>query len=165
MHRLAALDHALVVRLNRPVARSPRLRWAVSLAAQWLSGAEIACMVWIGLTGRIGAAVRMLLAVGLLYGIVDAAGSRWQRRRPFARLEQVVGLVGHEPHRSFPSRHVASAVAMALIALPARPRVGRLMAAMAAALAASRVLAGLHYPSDVLVGAALGSVVGRLLRR
>jgi membrane-associated phospholipid phosphatase len=40
-----------------------------------------------------------------------------------------------------------------------------LMAVLAAALGVARVRAGLHYPSDVLAGAVLGSIIGRLLRQ
>jgi undecaprenyl-diphosphatase len=106
----------------------------------------------------------MLLAVGVIYGLVEMAGVCWQRQRPFARRAAIRPLVGHHPNRSFPSRHVASAVAMATIAAPAAPATSRLMAMLAVLLAVSRVAAGVHYPSDVLAGALLGGVVGRALR-
>jgi membrane-associated phospholipid phosphatase len=121
-------------------------------------------MVLLGLSGKPGAALRVLLSVGAVYVAVAAIGLRWERHRPFAQFEAIRELVSHAPHRSFPSRHVASAFAMATVAMPVHAAIGRLMGSLACALAASRVVAGLHYPSDVIAGALLGVAVGRLFR-
>ncbi|GFN08463.1 hypothetical protein Smic_70190 [Streptomyces microflavus] len=57
---------------------------------------------------------------------------------------------------SFPSGHAASAAAFATgVALESKGW-GAVVAPVAAAVAASRVYTGVHYPSDVLAGAALG---------
>jgi undecaprenyl-diphosphatase len=114
--------------------------------------------------GRPSAAMRMLIGVGLVYGASEALGSIWRRERPFARLLQIEALSTHASGRSFPSRHVASGLAMASIGHAAHPRLGWTMAVVAWLLGVSRVAAGLHYPSDVLAGAALGISIGRLLR-
>jgi undecaprenyl-diphosphatase len=76
-----------------------------------------------------------------------------------------VALIGREPGPSFPSRHTASAVAMALTTLPVAPRRGAVMAALAAWMGLSRLYCGLHYPSDVLAGAALGALAALLTAR
>ena len=117
-------------------------------------------MLVVGLTGRPRAVGRMLLAVCTVYVAVEGLGLAWRRGRPFAQLETVQAVIPHAEGRSFPSRHVASAVAMALLGARSRPRLGRLMAGVAGLLALGRVGAGLHYPSDVLAGAALGTVLG-----
>jgi undecaprenyl-diphosphatase len=106
----------------------------------------------------------MLLSVSAVYAAVEVLGAVWQRQRPFADLEQVHAVVPHTAVRSFPSRHVASAAAMARVGARARPRLGKLMGLLAALLALGRVGAGLHYPSDVLAGAGLGFVVGQVFR-
>ena len=49
---------------------------------------------------------------------------------------------------------------MAVIGGRAHPRLGLAMAAVAWVLGLSRMAAGLHYPSDVLAGAMVGSAVG-----
>jgi undecaprenyl-diphosphatase len=164
MDRLQALDHSVVRVLNAGVMRWPVCHLVVALAARWLAVVEVALMVLLGLSGRRGATLRVLLSVGAVYVAVAAIGLRWQRHRPFARFEAIREFVAHDPHRSFPSRHVASAFAMATVATPVHARIGRLMGCLACALAASRVVAGLHYPSDVVAGALLGVVVGRLFR-
>jgi membrane-associated phospholipid phosphatase len=161
---LLRLDELSVDRLNSLTRRRPTARWLASATASWLASVEIALMLALGAQGRRGSVVRMLLAVAIVYVASEALGSRWRRERPFARHSTVETLVAHRPGRSFPSRHVASALAMASIGHAAHPRLGRAMAWLAWLLGLSRVAAGLHYPSDVLAGALLGRVVGRLLR-
>ena len=63
----------------------------------------------------------------------------------------------------FPSRHVFSATVIAMLALTLNPWLGGAMLFLAGALALLRVLGGVHYPSDVLAGYAIGILVGLLL--
>jgi membrane-associated phospholipid phosphatase len=118
----------------------------------------------LALGGRRNSAVRMLGAVGVVYLVSEALGAVWQRPRPFARLGEVEALAAHTGRRSFPSRHVASGLAMAVIGQRAHPHLGLAMAGVAWLLGVSRVAAGLHYPSDIAAGAVLGLAVGRRLR-
>jgi undecaprenyl-diphosphatase len=80
--------------------------------------------------------------------------------RPRPRLDGLPPLAGVTTPQSFPSSHTATAVA-AIYAfdglLPRSPLVG-----WAGLTAFSRPYLGVHYPSDVLGGAALGLLVGRL---
>jgi undecaprenyl-diphosphatase len=66
---------------------------------------------------------------------------------------------------SFPSGHAASAAAFATGAAIELAPAGPPLALLAAAVGASRVYVGVHYPLDVLVGASVGAGVGRLSRR
>ncbi len=164
MQLLVAVDHALARELNGLTRRSRAVSQAVAAGATGLAATEIALMVLLGLGGRWRASLRMLAAVAAVYALVEGVGRTWRRTRPFVRLDPVKELVDHAPHRSFPSRHVAAAVAMATIARPASAPISRLMRAAAWGLAVTRVAAGLHYPSDIAAGAALGLLVGRLFR-
>jgi membrane-associated phospholipid phosphatase len=58
---------------------------------------------------------------------------------------------------SFPSDHATGAFAIAVAVLLISWRVGLGFLLFAAAIAVSRVIVGVHYPSDVLAGAAIGS--------
>jgi undecaprenyl-diphosphatase len=164
LRQLNAADAAAARWANLTAHRHPAARRAVGVSAAGVAAAEIALMLLLGLSGRPRATARMLLAVSTVYVAVELIGALWRRERPFANLEHIAPVVPHTPERSFPSRHVASAVAMARVASGARPRLGRLMAALAALLAFGRVGAGLHYPSDAVAGAALGFLAGSLFR-
>ena len=160
----ARVDDALVVWLNGEARRNAWTRLAVVGMARWLAAVEITLMVLLALGGRRGSAVRMLAAVGVVYLTCDGLGRLWPRRRPFAELNDVEALVDHDAARSFPSRHVASGLAMAAIGGSAHPRLGLAMSFVAGMLGLSRVAAGLHYPSDVLAGALLGFLIGRYVQ-
>ena len=158
-----AVDDALAEALNLAARSSGAARGLVSGAATALAGVEMLLMAWLALTGRPRAALRMLGGVCLVYAASEVLGAVWPRRRPFAQLSNVEALTPHDEERSFPSRHVASGLAMAAIAHAAHPQLGTLMSWVAWMLGISRVAAGLHYPTDVLAGAALGRTIGRLL--
>lgn len=61
---------------------------------------------------------------------------------------------------SFPSGHTLHAVAFSLVLSFHYPAAGMLVWPFAVAVAASRIVLGLHYPSDVVLGAAMGALMG-----
>jgi undecaprenyl-diphosphatase len=67
--------------------------------------------------------------------------------------------------RSFPSGHAASAFAFATAVGQAVPSVRLPLYVAAATVAYSRVHTGVHYPSDVAIGAVVGSLCGGSVRR
>jgi undecaprenyl-diphosphatase len=82
------------------------------------------------------------------------------RERPFIR-HAGISLAGAPLDRySFPSGHTLHAVAFTWLATAAFPELAALLVPLALAIAASRVVLGLHYPTDVLVGALLGVASG-----
>ena len=64
---------------------------------------------------------------------------------------------------SFPSGHSASAAAFAVAVGDVLPGLRRPLRAAAFVVAFSRVYTGVHYPGDVIVGAGVGAIVGRLI--
>jgi len=90
-----------------------------------------------------------------------------KRRRPDIERTKIARRIGHKPWTSsFPSGHAASAAAFATGAALEMPKVGLVLGPLAAAVGYSRVHVGVHYPSDVVVGAAVGAttaVIGRKL--
>ncbi len=104
------------------------------------------------------AAARGLASLTLASATINTLGKR-SIRRPRPVLDQVplVRQLKRQPiTTSFPSGHSASAAAFAAgVALESRT-LGAAVAPLAAAVVLSRVYTGVHYPSDVLVGATLG---------
>jgi membrane-associated phospholipid phosphatase len=84
----------------------------------------------------------------------------FRRRRP--ALEELPALVKVPTSLSFPSAHSSTSFAAARAYSALLP--GRPLYAAAGAMALSRVYVGVHYPSDIAVGAALGLTVGSLAR-
>jgi undecaprenyl-diphosphatase len=62
---------------------------------------------------------------------------------------------------SFPSGHSGSAAAFAVSVGDVLPRLRVPLRAAATIVVFSRVYTGVHYPSDVVVGAAVGALLGR----
>lgn len=109
-------------------------------------------------------------------GVVSVAGasfvtnvvlkSVFARRRPAAELMPGYRRLSPAPtSSSFPSGHSASAAAFATAVAMESPRSALFVAPVAAAVAYSRVHTGVHWGSDVLVGAAVGSGIALATRR
>ncbi len=89
---------------------------------------------------------------------------------PRPRPSQELIALGRRPRRvpassSFPSGHAASAAAFVTGMSLESPAAGALVAPIGAAVAYSRVHIGVHWPSDVLAGAAIGAAVAVGTRR
>lgn len=73
------------------------------------------------------------------------------RKRPYEALGFVPFLKYKEGKgQSFPSRHTASAFLIAMACFYICPCLGGVMLIVAGLIAASRVVSGMHYPSDVI---------------
>jgi membrane-associated phospholipid phosphatase len=85
------------------------------------------------------------------------------RRRPPLVYPEPKPLVGVPHSGSFPSGHAATAFACAALLAWASPRLAVPALLLAAAIAWSRVYVGVHWPLDVLGGAALGLAIALLM--
>jgi undecaprenyl-diphosphatase len=84
------------------------------------------------------------------------------RPRPY-QVRQDVWLSGKPmDHFSFPSGHTLHAVAFGLVALFYFPILALVLIPFIIMVGMSRVILGLHYPSDVMAGAALGYLIAQL---
>ena len=86
------------------------------------------------------------------------------RERPWLVIEGFVNLVEEHDPNSFPSGHTNAAFAFALALCMAAPKRWMKITAvcMAVVMGLSRLYVGVHFPSDVLAGAAIGSLCGLL---
>jgi undecaprenyl-diphosphatase len=101
-------------------------------------------------------------AIGMaLTGITGLLIYKWLKRvmvreRPFIRHPGITLAMPPLDRYSFPSGHTLHAVAFTWQAVACFPALAWVLLPVAALIAASRVVLGLHYPSDVLAGAAIG---------
>jgi undecaprenyl-diphosphatase len=104
------------------------------------------------------------LSAGLALAVAKLISELVDRARPFVLEPHGVHLFsGHASDPGFPSDHATGAFAVAM-AIYLRNRSWGLAALLAAALlAVGRVAIGVHFPSDVLAGAALGCGAALLL--
>ncbi|MGW7055248.1 phosphatase PAP2 family protein [Streptomyces sp. NPDC054887] len=135
----------------------PRLSHGANHGVLWFGTAAAIAAVG-GSTRARRAAVRGVASLALASLTVNTVGKRSVRRvRPVLDAVPLIRQLKRQPiTTSFPSGHSASAAAFATgVALESRAW-GAVVAPVAASVAFSRIYTGAHYPSDVLVGAALG---------
>ncbi|MBT8083039.1 MAG: phosphatase PAP2 family protein [Gammaproteobacteria bacterium] len=103
--------------------------------------------------------IQSLLTAGA--GILAYKGlkTRLVRERPYIRHNGIVAAAAPLDRYSFPSGHTMHAVSFAILYSAHVPAVIWIMAPFALLVAASRVVLGLHYPTDVAVGGALGATL------
>ena len=101
----------------------------------------------------------VLLADAAAQGVADALKSAVGSRRPHGYDPLVA--VPHSP--SFPSGHATSSFACATVLCALAPRLSPAFVLLAAAIAYSRLYVGVHWPLDVVAGAALGVAIALLL--
>jgi undecaprenyl-diphosphatase len=110
------------------------------------------------------ASVAAVVSAGLALALAAVIGGLVDRARPFvADPGQLHLFLAHSADASFPSDHATASFAIATAILLRKPRWGLVAIALAAILSVGRVAAGVHYPSDALAGAALGSAAALLL--
>jgi undecaprenyl-diphosphatase len=84
------------------------------------------------------------------------------RARPYVAQADITLFTAPLDKYSFPSGHTLHAVAFTLIAAGYYPALFWLLGPFCVLVALSRVVLGLHYPSDVIAGAGMGAAVAML---
>lgn len=144
----------------RPSAK--KLLRAVSLgsvAAVYLLYAGLAVLMML----RGNSLLWPLLAVPAVVFVLGTALRRAiNRPRPYETLGFAPLFPKDTKGQSLPSRHCFSAACIAVAAIPVSPAAAAVLAGLAVVIALTRVLCGVHYISDVLVGLVFGAAASRL---
>lgn len=96
------------------------------------------------------------IAVGIPWLITVLLKVLFSAPRPFVTYVQVHPLVVETPYSSFPSGHATVFFALATVIFLYHRKLGYFFLVFAFLIAISRVVAGVHYPDDVIIGAFIG---------
>jgi len=112
--------------------------------------------------GRAGIPALLEMAAAGGFGVVlyKLLKQKLVRERPYVLNAGIDCVVAPLDRYSFPSGHTLHAVLFTTVAIAWVPGLAFVLIPLAACIAISRVVLGLHYPSDVLAGGALGGAVG-----
>lgn len=102
-----------------------------------------------------GRVAKALVVPATTFALVTAARAAIDRPRPYEShdIDPIVRKAMRG--KSMPSRHMASAVAIACALLWSSPAAGAVAAAGCACIAFTRLVGGVHYPSDIAVAVAV----------
>lgn len=165
MARIDAAEFGLCRRLNRGASFAlPRrifqiasrlgdgIAWYVLIFALPLVYGALALKpaIVMALTGALGVVIYSLLK------------RLFVRERPFITYEAISGAAAPLDRYSFPSGHTLHAVSFTWQACAHFPELAWVLLPLAALIAGSRMVLGLHYPSDVIAGAAIGGALAQL---
>jgi undecaprenyl-diphosphatase len=164
--RISAADSNLCLLVNRMSQRHAlavvfRFVSRIGDGIFWYSLMAVLPLLY-GRRGLIAAGV--MAVVGLLnLGLYRKCKGSISRERPFISLEPI-NLAGVPLDRySFPSGHTQHAVGFSVTAIAFFPQMAVVLYPVTFLVALSRPLLGLHYPSDVLMGAVLGFSVSQIV--
>ncbi len=169
---VASLDTSWYLAVNEFARDTPWAHNMLANYANWAGLTLLALLLVAGwLIGRRRANAPRVTATAFLVGIGavlalllnQAIGPAVARTRPCHALTHVEVLLHCATDSSFPSDHAMIAGAFAAGLLLLNRRLGLLALLFALLLAFARVYVGVHYPSDVAGGLAIGAAVGTLV--
>jgi undecaprenyl-diphosphatase len=161
---LSLHDAGWCLRSNRWCARGGVLRYFAAVSRLGDGVFWYALMLGlIAIGGQGPRAAAHMAATGLVSLLLYKALKRWTKRpRPFASDIRIRAWIAPLDEFSFPSGHTLHAVAFTIVALAYYPALAWLLITFTASVAVSRVVLGLHYPSDVLAAIGIGILLATL---
>lgn len=113
---------------------------------------------WEGTRG-LQAAAHMAI-VGACAAVLYRRLKRWTRRpRPFTVDSRIRAWIAPLDEYSFPSGHTLHAVSFSLVAMAWYPGLALILVPFTLSVALSRVVLGVHYPSDVIAAGVIGGAL------
>ncbi len=165
LQRIQSWDEAWCLRINRASTCLP-IRDFFRVISRLGDGIFWYClMLWLLVQYQSAALWPVLHMV--VAGLVCTALYKWlkhktHRPRPFDKHQGINCITAPLDQFSFPSGHTLHAVAFSVVALAYYPALAWLLLPFTVLVAVSRLVLGLHYPSDVLAGIVIGATVSGL---
>lgn len=145
----------LIEILDKVLAWGYVAAYAVFLGLTFFRPNALSPFPWLLVLNKVGLPALCFLVVSALRWLIG-------RPRPYeedgAGIEPLVSKRGRG--NSMPSRHVGSAFVISMVILPECLVAGIALLVVATGVGTLRVLRGVHYPSDILVGALIGIAFG-----
>jgi len=165
LQQIQTWDEAWCLRFNR-ASTNPWIRKSFRLISRLGDG-----IFWYGLMivllVRYQAVALLAVLHMIVVGLVCTVIYKWLKRkthrpRPFDTHRAISCAAAPLDQFSFPSGHTLHAVAFSIVTLAYFPALVWLLVPFTALVALSRLVLGLHYPSDVLVGVLIGATISAL---
>ncbi len=164
-------DLYVVRKINSLAGRKRSLDLFMDLLTRYGHWAFVIYGLLLWLTPGKGRMVRRRCCIVAFLGVVVASlisfviGKLWCRQRPFVKDWRIWNFTGHKANASFPSNHTMNGAVVAMELLKMGMPGSHLMTFFAGVLAFTRLLAGMHYPTDLLGGVTIAGGVHFLLHR
>jgi undecaprenyl-diphosphatase len=109
----------------------------------------------------------IILTTGIIAGAIFTYPLKFliDRQRPYEQLDTTRLLTPFENDPSFPSGHTEMSFLAATIISQFHPRYSKYLYGFSFIVALSRIYVGVHFPIDVIGGAIIGIVIGKLTLR
>jgi undecaprenyl-diphosphatase len=165
LQRIQTWDEAWCLRFNR-ASINPAIRQIFRLISRLGDGIFWYClMLWLLVEYRAAALLPVLHMAAA--GLVCTVLYKWLKRkthrpRPYNSNQGISCGIAPLDQFSFPSGHTLHAVAFSVVALAYYPALAWLLLPFTALVAISRLVLGMHYPSDVLAGIVIGATISGL---
>jgi len=165
LSRICEHEHVLTLRFNR-ASHGRMVHGLFSLASRLGNG-----VFWYVLMGLLLLRYQMDALPAVLHmvlvGLISLLLYKWlkgktRRQRPYAFNDEIRVTVAPLDQFSFPSGHTLHAVSFTIVLLAYYPLMAWLVVPFTLLVALSRLVLGLHYPTDVMAGTLIGAAVASL---
>ncbi len=114
---------------------------------------------WLEIKQRIKGLGVVALSTGIAWITALILKAIFQTPRPYLALENVTLLFTYGGHDSFPSGHATVFSALAVALFIYNKKIGIAFGFFAILIGLSRIIVGIHFPFDILVGYLLGGII------
>ena len=103
--------------------------------------------------------------IGIAVAVSELISKMYVRQRPFVAVSGVKLLVPHSADGGMPSHHMVFLAALITTVYFYEKRCAAVLTVLALGTGIARVVAGIHYPTDIIVGSVLGIAIAYVYHR